>query len=322
VVLHAKNLEPLAPPEAPKEEVENALASTEDERDNELSAAEMDAISQLLTADPVSREREQLARLKYAISEKDAGENDKPEETSGYSTEIGMSKAGDNVESPSESSVVTSDEQAAAAIAKMEKTAAQQADDSTKFSTDFELTTRTDSSSGADVASAGQQEVEDPVIAKLKKRLASMVDKIELQLSDVEREIGDKLHMLDKDADGVLSQEEMAECLRGVLKREITFEEAMEIAATMVSRGLSNPRQRYILALISSLCSQDENEDGLFTVQELYNWIETNKLVRFQSEGRDADMDRIMESKEEASSGDSIEPTEAKKQSTIEKAQH
>jgi hypothetical protein len=172
------------------------------------------------------------------------------------------------------------------------------------------------------VASAGQQEVEDPVIAKLKKRLASMVDKIELQLSDVEREIGDKLHMLDKDADGVLSQEEMAECLRGVLKREITFEEAMEIAATMVSRGLSNPRQRYILALISSLCSQDENEDGLFTVQELYNWIETNKLVRFQSEGRDADMDRIMESKEEASSGDSIEPTEAKKQSTIEKAQH
>jgi hypothetical protein len=40
---------------------------------------------------------------------------------------------------------------------------------------------------------------------------------------------------------------------------------------------------------------QDENEDGVFTVQELNNWIETNKLVKYESEGRDADMDRIME---------------------------
>lgn len=70
-----------------------------------------------------------------------------------------------------------------------------------------------------------------------------------------------------------------------------------------------------------SLCAQDENEDGLFTVQELYNWIETNKLVRFQSEGRDADMDRIMESKEEANSGDAVDPGESKKQATVEKTQ-
>ena len=59
----------------------------------------------------------------------------------------------------------------------------------------------------------------------------------------------------------------------------------------------------------------------MFTVQELYNWIETNKLVRFQSEGRDADMDRIMESKEEANSGDNVDPTEAKKQAPNEKTQ-
>jgi hypothetical protein len=72
-------------------------------------------------------------------------------------------------------------------------------------------------------------------------------------------------------------------------------------------------RSRRFILLTSLLCSQDENEDGLFTVQELYNWIETNKLVRFQSEGRDADMDGIMErnaaeSKEEASSGDGNDP--------------
>lgn len=32
------------------------------------------------------------------------------------------------------------------------------------------------------------------------------------------------------------------------------------------------------------------------TVQELIKWIDTNKLVKLESEGRDADMDRIMES--------------------------
>ena len=62
-----------------------------------------------------------------------------------------------------------------------------------------------------------------------------MVDKIEVQLSDVQVKIGDKLHFLDKDMDGILSREEMAECLQQVLKREITIEEAMFIAGEMVS---------------------------------------------------------------------------------------
>ena len=29
-------------------------------------------------------------------------------------------------------------------------------------------------------------------------------------------------------------------------------------------------------------------------MQELIQWIETNKMVKFESEGRDADMDKIM----------------------------
>lgn len=33
----------------------------------------------------------------------------------------------------------------------------------------------------------------------------------------------------------------------------------------------------------------------MFTVQELIQWIETNQLVKFVEEGRDADMDRIIE---------------------------
>lgn len=40
----------------------------------------------------------------------------------------------------------------------------------------------------------------------------------------------------------------------------------------------------------------------MFTVQELIKWIETNKLVQLENEGRDADMDRIMESQSSESS--------------------
>ena len=245
VILNATKKEsPATPDEMGKEEVEQVTLKTEDERDHELSAAEMDAISQLLSADPVSKEREQLARLKYAISEKDATiEGDKREESVEFRTDASISKVDDKVPLVNESSVMTSDEEAAAAIKKIEKLASDEAADSTTFSTSSELTRDKDGSVGSDASPIViEEEIEDPVVAKLKKRLASMVDKIELQLSDVEREIGDKLHMLDKDADGVLSQAEMAECLRGVLKREITFDEAMEIAATMVRQDQSDLR--------------------------------------------------------------------------------
>ena len=40
---------------------------------------------------------------------------------------------------------------------------------------------------------------------------------------------------------------------------------------------------------------QDENEDGLFSVEELSKWLETNKLVKLVEEGRDAEVDKIIE---------------------------
>lgn len=43
------------------------------------------------------------------------------------------------------------------------------------------------------------------------------------------------------------------------------------------------------------LVIKDANKDGVFTVQELIHWVETNQLVKFVEEGRDADMDRIIE---------------------------
>lgn len=39
-------------------------------------------------------------------------------------------------------------------------------------------------------------------------------------------------------------------------------------------------------------------------MQELISWIQTNKLVKLESEGRDADMDRIMQSHSETGKDD------------------
>ena len=39
-------------------------------------------------------------------------------------------------------------------------------------------------------------------------------------------------------------------------------------------------------------------------MQELISWIQTNKLVKLESEGRDADMDRVMQSHSETGKDD------------------
>jgi hypothetical protein len=51
------------------------------------------------------------------------------------------------------------------------------------------------------------------------------------------------------------------------------------------------------LSLNTSSCrdKKDENSDGVLTVEELMRWIDEHKLVKFVEEGRDADMDRVME---------------------------
>jgi len=76
-------------------------------------------------------------------------------------------------------------------------------------------------------------------------------------------------------------------------------DEAMAIAADMVSvafsRDAQKPRSYFVISLIHSFLTQDENEDGLFSVEELSKWLETNKLVKLVEEGRDAEVDKIIE---------------------------
>lgn len=206
----------------PTEEKEGKKESETAEEEFDLSPHEMDAISQLVSEDPVSKERAELEKIKAAMkSERDASETTHegtPEDT--HAAEVVSSTVTDSTPSESAPPEYMSSEEAD----RIAAAAVEQQDMQVMEATSIELD-----------QPLAAQDPEDPVVARLKKRLESMVDKIEMQLSETEIKIGDKLHFLDKDKDGVLSPEEVAEVLNQVLKRDITLEDAMAIAHEMVS---------------------------------------------------------------------------------------
>lgn len=238
--------------------------------ERELTPEELESISQLLSDDPVVKERESLDRIKHAMREKAESTLKSAEENESERNPLKFTETNVNTD---DSDAIT----ASNIIEEMESKADEEANKNNSFSTEIEtvFTSSEDFTPDDDknaLVDDDSDETEDPVVARLKKRIESMVDKIEVQLSDVQVKIGDKLHYLDKDMDGLLSREEMASVLSQVLKN-ISFEDALVIADEM-----------------------DDNKDGVFTVQELIKWIETNQLMKFESEGRDAEMDKIMES--------------------------
>jgi LETM1-like protein len=215
--------------------------------DQNLSTAEMEALAQLLSADPVSKERAELERIKSAM-QTDV-EQDQVKATDGDAE--GLSESGQPIvplgekgspepsvkkhtKDSSNEVVFKTDLAVSAQIEKMENKAAEDAAQSTIFTTETVTASPTKETRSDVENNKNEAESDDPIVARLKKRIASMVDKIEVQMSDVEVRIGDKLHILDKDMDGILSREEMASCLQQVLKRKITLEEAMAIANEMV----------------------------------------------------------------------------------------
>ena len=82
-------------------------------------------------------------------------------------------------------------------------------------------------------------------------KLDSMISNLEEELQQVDETIGDRLNFLDKDKDGVLSNEELKAAIQNILREYNTEEDAA-----------------YAVAQI------DENQDGKVTVAELVAWIE------------------------------------------------
>ena len=56
---------------------------------------------------------------------------------------------------------------------------------------------------------------------------------------------------------------------------------------------------------------KDENQDGVLTVGEFTNWIETRKVVKLLEEGRDAELDHMIK-KQTENQGQNDEKTEGK----------
>ena len=244
-VVATENTVPAAVTSTPSEiPISKTEAFTVDEErradeDRNLSAAEMDAISQLVTDDPVHKERAELEKLKALIKgseESDISHATVEDETSAIS-EADRSYKGDEIDSASGGTSPEpmwsdeADKLAKDLLEKEDKKAAEEFEESTKITFDDHLENES--------KMAEEEEEDDPIVARLKKRVESMVDKIEVQLTETKVKIGDKLHYLDKDRDGILNKEEMAEALQQVLKRKISFEEAMEIANGMVCTILS-----------------------------------------------------------------------------------
>ena len=258
----------------------------EDIEERSLSSEELDAISQMVSPDPVSAERATLESIKAALQENVEKEEEKESSVDQASESPRESAVSDiqKEESPVTGGLTIDniDETAAKQISSMDTAAEAEANESTKFTMNGE------------VVQEGEQEIEtnadeeedseysehdrklDKAIARLKSKVESMVGNLEIQISDVEAKIGDKMHLLDKDMDGILSREEMAITLQSVLKRPLTFEEAMAIASDM-----------------------DENKDGLFSVDELSKWLETTRLVKLVEEGRDSEVDKIISAQAE-----------------------
>ena len=243
-----------------KEEDIEDDASIDDEDEKELSAEEIEAISQLLSPNAVLSEREELERIKAAMASTaepesfDDGdlesqfniENEELEArdpvsfTSTPSSTISETITEQQVSDPLESkkslelesveSTEEDDKKAAKIISDMDEKVAKESEASTTI--DFEQSDIIETSAEVDPVIETKL---DKSIARLQSKVDDMVGKIEIQLSDVEAKIGDKMHLLDKDNDGILTNEEIADVLQQVLKRELSPDEAMAIAADMVS---------------------------------------------------------------------------------------
>jgi len=241
-----------------------------------LSPQEMDAISQLVSPDPVTKEKEELKRIKAAMLEEERKEEEEEQVEDIEQQETGGKMIEEYIKEECKESATITDETVAATIIATDQAIAAESDDTNKIEFEGGVFVKEEpekvTTAEPGVEEESGDEGLDIAISTLKARIFKMVNKIETQIDKYEEKIGDKLHLLDKDGDGIISMEEIAEALEVVLKRDITHEEAMAIAALI-----------------------DEDHDGIATLEEFTKWIETNKIIQLLREGKDGDLDRLLD---------------------------
>ncbi|CAI5743823.1 unnamed protein product [Peronospora destructor] len=96
----------------------------------------------------------------------------------------------------------------------------------------------------------GAQATENRTAGRMMKKLESMLSNLEVEIEEVDRHVGDRLNILDRDSDGVLSAEELRDAVMTIL-RKANIQEDVEWVVSQI----------------------DEDNDGKIALEELVAWI-------------------------------------------------
>ncbi|KAG7402085.1 hypothetical protein PHYBOEH_007299 [Phytophthora boehmeriae] len=96
----------------------------------------------------------------------------------------------------------------------------------------------------------GTQATENKTAGRMMKKLESMLSNLEVEIEEVDRHVGDRLNILDRDSDGVLTAEELRDAVMTILRKANTQEDV-----------------EWVISHI------DEDNDGKIALEELVAWI-------------------------------------------------
>jgi hypothetical protein len=188
-----------------KDKVSKQVVQEEEEDDEqlELSPEEIEAISGLVSPDPLHREREVLKRIKDKIQ----ADSSLEEDVSISATDETQTEKSD--ESLEMMSAISPDEPMYTDEAQNEaRQSIKELDEINEIRKEAKSVVSLKGDTGAKIVVENPDDDDEEVagdkklqkaIDRLKSRVESMVGKIETHLSDVEVKIGNKFHLLDKD---------------------------------------------------------------------------------------------------------------------------
>jgi len=101
-------------------------------------------------------------------------------------------------------------------------------------------------------------EREGAAVAQFKDRLVGMLSKLEADIQRADEAIGEKLHVLDLNEDGLLSADELEQVLSTMMRTKLTPEEA-------------SVKVKYMMKEL------DDDFDGQITIEQLRSWIKVKK---------------------------------------------
>jgi len=230
-----------------KDESISAPKETEEppKKAKEITAEELNVLESLTSPSSVSKEKAQLAQMKANLSEslQQAKDGSSTAQTQ-FEDEAAAKET--KVSFKSEIETVLGKESAALHPSKEAMQVVEQA--AVKIEKIKLADGQETAESVADI---------DKNLQRMQNKLASMLDKLEVDIETVEAKIGDKLHMLDRDRDGNVGAEELAFVIQHVLSSESTEEAALKIVQDL-----------------------DVDQDGQISVQELINWVQKHNAEK------------------------------------------